>query len=100
MCCHILKSIIKKLNLPTCFDRFFILPMLQYHYQLIKITEVIKMIRFSVIQKAKNGDEKAINEILEFYLKKIKKFSNDDEFVQVNLIEVLKGINNFENKKK
>ncbi len=58
------------------------------------------MIRFSVIQKAKNGDEKAINEILEFYLKKIKKFSNDDEFVQVTLIEVLKGINNFENKKK
>ena len=57
------------------------------------------MIRFSVIQKAKSGDERAINEILEFYLKKIKKISNDDEFVQVALIEVLKGINNFENKK-
>jgi len=32
-------------------------------------------------------------------LEKKKKISNDDEFVQVALIEVLKGINNFENKK-
>ena len=57
------------------------------------------MIKYSVIQNAKNGDEEAINKILEIYLEKIKKICNDDEFVQISLIEVFKGIRKFENKK-
>ena len=57
------------------------------------------MISFSIIQKAKSGDKEAINCIIQYYLKKIKKISDDRDFVQLALINVLEGIYNFENKK-
>jgi len=57
------------------------------------------MIKFDVILKAKHGDKDAIATILNYYIKKIKKFSDDDEFVQMALIEVYKAIMNFKNKK-
>ena len=55
------------------------------------------MIKYEIIMKAKNGDKDAIAEILEFYLPKIKKISNDDEYVQMALIEVYRGIMRFKN---
>lgn len=59
----------------------------------------MECINYLTIKNAKNGDNEAIDKILKFYLKKIKKFSSDDEFVQTALIEVFKGISKFENKK-
>ncbi len=58
------------------------------------------MIKYEVILEAKLGNEKAINEILEFYLKKIKKVCNDDDFIQMAWIRVFKGISSFKNVKK
>lgn len=57
------------------------------------------MISFLIIQKAKLGDKEAINYIVQYYLKKIKKISDDREFAQLALLNVLEGICNFENKK-
>lgn len=57
------------------------------------------MIDFQTIQRAKNGDNEAIETILNYYLKKIMSFSQDDEFVHICLIRVLEGIVGFKNKK-
>ncbi len=57
------------------------------------------MIDFQTIQKAKNGDNGAIEAILNYYLKIIMSFSKDDEFMHICLIKVLEGIAGFKNKK-
>lgn len=56
------------------------------------------MVKFEIIQKAKMGDENAINQILNFYLPRIKKICNDDDFVQMALITVFNGVKNFKNR--
>ena len=58
------------------------------------------MIKYEVILEAKLGNEKAINEILEFYLSKIKKVCDDDDFIQMAWIRVFRAKNNFKNIKK
>ena len=58
------------------------------------------MIEFSVIQRAKNGDEDAILQILNFYMKSIKKYSIDEDYIQMATLRILKGIKNFKNKKR
>jgi len=57
------------------------------------------MIKYEVIKKAKQGDSDSIARILNFYIPVIKKFSKEDEFIQLALIEVYKGILKFKNKK-
>ncbi len=57
------------------------------------------MIDYKTIQKAKNGDNEAIETILNHYVKKIKSFSKDEEFVNICLVRVLEGIEGFKNKK-
>lgn len=57
------------------------------------------MIDYLTIQRAKAGDEIAIEKIMQFYLKKIKSFSSDEEFVQMALIKVFYGISKYKNKK-
>ena len=58
------------------------------------------MIKYEIILEAKLGDKEAIEYILKFYEKKIKKICNDDDFVQEALFRVFKGINKFKNIKK
>jgi len=58
------------------------------------------MISYEVIIKAKMGNKEATAQVLEFYLPKIKKISKEDEFVQMALIAVYRGIKNFKNIKK
>jgi len=58
--------------------------------------EVLKMIKFETIKKAKCGDSKALKEILQYYQKVIKTFSNDEDFVQTALIKVYTCIKKFE----
>ena len=53
------------------------------------------MIKYSTIIKAKKGNKNAINEILMYYSEIIKKFSKNEEFVQMALISVLNGIDKF-----
>ena len=53
------------------------------------------MIKYKTILKAQKGNQEAINEILIYYIPKISKYSNDEEFMQKTLIEILKGIKNF-----
>ena len=57
------------------------------------------MIDYKTIQKAKKGDNEAVETILNHYVQKIKSFSNDEEFVNICLIRVLEGIEGFKNKK-
>lgn len=57
------------------------------------------MIDYKTIQKAKKGDNEAIETILSYYLKKIRAFSNDEEFIHICVIKVLEGIDGFKNKK-
>lgn len=54
------------------------------------------MIKFETIKKAKCGDSKALKEILQYYQKVIKTFSNDEDFVQTALIKVYTCIKKFE----
>ena len=53
------------------------------------------MIKFETIKKAKCGDSKALKEILQYYQKVIKNFSNDEDFMQLALISVYTGIKKF-----
>ena len=53
------------------------------------------MIKFETIKKAKCGDSKALKEILQYYQKIIKTFSNDEDFMQIALIKVYICINKF-----
>jgi len=53
------------------------------------------MIKYKTIVKAKQGNQDAINEILIYYMPKISKYSNDEDFMQKTLIEITKGIKNF-----
>ena len=53
------------------------------------------MIKFETIKKAQCGDSKAIKEILQYYKKIIKTFSNDEDFMQIALIKVYICINKF-----
>lgn len=58
------------------------------------------MIKYEIILEAKLGNEEAIEHILKFYEKKIKKICNEDDFVQEALFRVFKGIKRFKNIKK
>ena len=58
--------------------------------------EDLTMIKFETIKKAQCGDSKAIKEILQYYKKIIKTFSNDEDFVQTSLIKVYTCIKKFE----
>ena len=53
------------------------------------------MIRYKTIMKAKQGNQDAINEILIYYMSKISKYSDDEDFIQKTLIEIAKGIKKF-----
>ena len=53
------------------------------------------MIKYKTIMKAKQGSQEAINEILVYYIPKISKYSDDEDFIQKTLIQILKGIKNF-----
>ena len=57
--------------------------------------ELILMIKYKTIVKAKQGNQEAINEILIYYMPKISKYSDDEDFMQKTLIEITKGIKNF-----
>lgn len=56
------------------------------------------MINFDVIQKAKAGNEDAILKILDFYMIRIKKYSVDEDYVQMASLRIIQGIKNFRNK--
>ena len=53
------------------------------------------MIKFETIKKAQDGDEKSVREILQYYQRIIKTFSNDEDFMQLALISVYTGIKKF-----
>lgn len=53
------------------------------------------MIDYLTIIEAKNGNEEATFKILDYYMKKIHKFSTDEDFMQIALYEIFVGIKNF-----
>lgn len=56
------------------------------------------MIDFEIIQKAKLGDEEAIMQIINFYLPRINRISNDEDYIQSAIETILHCINRFEMK--
>lgn len=56
------------------------------------------MIDFEIIQRAKLGEDDAIMQIVDFYLPRIKRICNDDDYIQSAIETILNCINRFEMK--
>mgnify|MGYP003571561148 CR=1 FL=1 len=59
-----------------------------------------KMIGYETIVKAQNGDENSINEIINYYKKKIDEIYKDEDFTQIATFEIYKAIFRFKNEGK
>lgn len=55
------------------------------------------MIGYETIIKAQNGDEASINQILNYYMKKINEIYKDEDFTQIASFEIYKAIFRFKN---
>ena len=57
------------------------------------------MIKYETILKAKNGDMDAMLSIINYYSKAIRDFSNDDDFYQMAVLNIIQGTRKFKIKK-
>ena len=56
------------------------------------------MIDFEIIQRAKLGEDDEIMQVVDFYMPRIKRICNDDDYIQSAIETILNCINRFEMK--
>lgn len=57
------------------------------------------MIKYETIIKAKEGNDKELLSIINYYSKVIKDYSSDEDFNQIAILNIIQGIKKFKIKK-
>lgn len=57
------------------------------------------MIKYETIIKAKEGNDKELLSIINYYSKVIKDYSSDEDFNQIAILNIIQGVKKFKIKK-
>lgn len=55
------------------------------------------MIKYETIIKAKEGNDKELLSIINYYSKVIKDYSSDEDFNQIAILNIIQGVKKFKN---